>query len=193
MDEDKTVARACLGDQTAFMELFEKHKGFVWNVAYRMVYDFDEAEDLAQEVFIAAWKNLAVYQGKSQFSTWLYRITVNRTLNHVTRSKKNDEFNETKVRPFVDENIFMRQNPESAVFELEAEKDLATLLARLEPERRMALILREIEGFSYEEIAQATNTKIGTVRSRIARGKDELERYAKEIKKEHGYGNRQDF
>ncbi|VAX19987.1 hypothetical protein MNBD_NITROSPINAE01-646 [hydrothermal vent metagenome] len=192
MDEDKTIVKASSGDQTAFMQLFEKHKDFVWNVAYRMVYDFDEAEDLAQEVFIAVWKNLATYQAKSKFSTWLYRITVNRTLNHVTRIKKNDEFNETKVHKFVDENIFMRQNPESAVFELEAEKALAALLARLEPERRMAVILREIEGFSYEEIARATNVKIGTVRSRIARGRDELERYAKEIKKEHGYGNRQD-
>lgn len=178
MNDIDIAQKAGSGDKAAFAQLFEKYKTFVWNVAYRMTYDFDEAEDLTQEVFIKVWENLNSFRGDSAFSTWIYRITVNQTLNRITR--KPAIVNNISEGPLnqVDRELFMRQNPAASIDDFETERMLNNLLARINPERRIAIILYEIEGLSYEEIAGATKAPIGTVRSRIARGRKELEEMA---------------
>lgn len=181
MSETEIVSKAQEGDGYAFERLFERYKHFVWSVAYRMTYDFDAAEDVAQEVFVSAWKSLKTFRGGSAFSTWLYTITVNKTLNRL-RAPPNlsyDSFDAMTAR--VDREVFKRQNPKSGADMVEAEQTLAMLLSKLDPDRRVVIILREIEGLSYEEIAKATGAPIGTVRSRIARARAELEKLAGEI------------
>ena len=153
----------------------------VWNVAYRMTSDFDEAEDLAQDVFVTAWLKLASFRGESAFSTWLYRITVNKALNGKKGGRMVHRLSEEETANLLDAETFMRQNPSAGLEKLEAERILAGLLAQIEPERRLALILREIEGLSYEQIAEAMETPVGTVRSRISRAREELEAIAKKM------------
>lgn len=179
-DEDSLlVDKARDGDTAAFGLLFEKHKRRVWSVAYRMTVDFDEAEDISQEVFVTAWRKLSMFRGDSAFSTWLYRITVNTALNSKRGGRIVHGLTDEATANLVDDDVFRRQNPSAGVEKLEAERILAKLLARLEPERRMALILREIEGLSYEEIASAMDTPVGTVRSRISRAREDIESEAR--------------
>ncbi len=175
MDDFDLIKRAGQGDEKAFKELFEKHKTFVWNVSYRMTYDFDEAEDIAQEVFIKVWKSISKFRGTSRFSTWVYRITVNSALNTLGKAARNESHFDEGAMAHIDTQRFMDQNPEANLAQIEAERILAQLLAKLDNERRIVIILREIEGLSYEEIAETTGAPIGTVRSRIARGRKDLE------------------
>lgn len=176
MEPDADVAHAAKhGDVRAFEILYETYKRMVWNVAYRMTFRFDEAEDVTQEVFLAAWRALPRYRNEAAFSTWLYRIAVNTTLNHLRAAKSNPVSTDKDVyQAALDKDQFIQYNPEAPARAVEAEQTLARLLARLEPERRLALILREIEGLSYEQIAEAMETPLGTVRSRIARAREEL-------------------
>lgn len=181
MSETQIVDRARAGDKDAFGDLYELHKNFVWNVAYRMVYDFDEAEDIAQDVFVTAWKNIGSFQGGSKFSTWLYKITVNKTLNRLRGNRRTRELSGEAVYNMIDEKEFLKSNPGAALEDVETERALAKLLGELDPEKRMAVILREIMGLSYEEIAKATDSPVGTVRSRISRGRARLSELAEKM------------
>ncbi|MBI5816346.1 MAG: sigma-70 family RNA polymerase sigma factor [Nitrospinae bacterium] len=184
MDETQTIEKAREGDTEAFRILFDKHKGFVWNVAVRMSGDTDEAEDIAQDVFVSAWKNLPAFRGGSSFSTWIYRITVNRVLNGARKKNLAMELKDEAAR-IAGPEIFIKDNPAAQTEKDDAEKTLMTILSRLSPERRIAVILREIEGLSYEEIAEATGAPVGTVRSRIARGRNDLAQIAGEMEREN--------
>jgi RNA polymerase sigma-70 factor (ECF subfamily) len=179
--DSRLVEKARAGDAQAFGLIFERSKGMVWNVAYRMTGDFDAAEDLAQDVFVTAWRKLASFRGDSAFSTWLYRITVNKAFNAKKSGKMVQRLTDEEMANLVDVETFAQQNPSAGVDQMETERVLAGLLAQLEPERRLALILREIEGLSYEEIAEAMDTPVGTVRSRISRAREELEAIAKKM------------
>ncbi len=181
INETITVNRARAGDTAAFEELFDKYKSFVWNVAYRMTCSFEESEDLTQEVFVSAWKALGSFKGRSSFSTWLYRITVNKTLNTLRRRSPAGCKTDERVFGVVDKEIFMRQNPGAGVESCEVEQALSKLLERLDPDRRMAVVLREIEGLSYEQISGAMDVPVGTVKSRIARAREDLARFAAQM------------
>ena len=174
MSEAETVERARSGDTRAFESLFDRHKDFVWSVAYRMIYDFDEAEDLAQDVFVTAWRRLDSFRGESRFSTWLYRITVNKTLNRIRSLKAARALSDEMAWSRLDARALRTGGRGCSLEELETERDLAWLLGRLSPQRRMAVILRELMGLSYEEISDATGWPVGTVRSRISRARAEL-------------------
>jgi len=180
-DESEHIERARLGDVESFEWLYERHKSFVWNVAFRMTYQRQSAEDLAQEVFLTAWRKLPDFKGTAAFSTWLYRITVNTTLNWRRDSMRWASLREDKSW----ETGFHSgdNNPERALMALEAERALHKLLGQLEKDRRLAFILRELEGLSYEEIAASTGWAIGTVRSRLARARQELSRLAENMEK----------
>lgn len=182
MNESKIIQKAQKGNRDAFSVLFEKYKDYVWNVVYRMTYNFDESEDIAQDVFITAWNKLSTFRTDSAFSTWLYRITVNKTLNRIRSRHNNQSLSDETLAAQVDTQVYMRQNPETAVDELETEQILANLLNRMDPDRRLVVILRELEGLTYEEIAEITGTPVGTVRSRISRGRKELS----EMASQHG-------
>ena len=181
-DERLMVQKAAEGDTMAFERLFDKYQNFVWSVAYRMTYRQESAEDLAQEVFLIAWRKLPGFAGKSAFSTWLYRITVNTTLNWRRGAGRYVSLPEPgEWEPGDPANDHA---PERAAMARDAERTLARLLDRLEDDRRLAFILREIEGLSYDEIAKATSWPVGTVRSRLARARDQLATMAREMEEQ---------
>ncbi len=176
------VERTLAGDQGAFELLVIKYQRRIQRLIARMVRDVDLVEDIAQETFIRAYRALHQYRGDSQFYTWLYRIAVNTSKHFLLQLKRdplvaehslasNDEGDETfwnGNEPSTDET------PESLLAAKEVAAAVNAALAALPEDLRQALTLREIEGLSYEDIAEAMDCPIGTVRSRIFRARETI-------------------
>lgn len=162
------------GHRPSFNQLVLKYRNRVLGIAARMLGDRAEAEDLAQDVFVKAYHALPDFHGEALFSTWLYRITANSCLNH--RKKQTRERRLTEV---VDDLEPLRCDPSANPHSLLERKQLQALLekaiAGLPEERRMVLILRDIEGLSYEEIAESLGLELGTVRSRLHRARLDIQ------------------
>lgn len=176
------VERAVAGDQGAFELLVIKYQRRIQRLIGRMVRDVDLVEDIAQETFIRAYRALHQFRGDAQFYTWLYRIAVNTAKKFLLELKRD---------PTVSENAFKSdedgdetswsgnepttdETPESVLAAKEIVVAVNAALAALPEDLRQALILREIEGLSYEEISGVMNCPIGTVRSRIFRAREAI-------------------
>ncbi|MEA4954908.1 MAG: sigma-70 family RNA polymerase sigma factor [Pseudoflavonifractor sp.] len=183
MTEQELVAAARGGDQDAFARLVETNQAKVYNLAYRMTGNPEDAADLTQEAFLNAWRGLARFGGQSAFSTWLYRLTSNVCIDFLRRQSRCETLsmtvegpeNESRQAELPDE----RWCPERELERREASRTLETGLAALSPDHRQVLLLRELEGLSYAEIAQCLSLEEGTVKSRIARARLSLRDYLK--------------
>ncbi len=154
-------------NEDAFEELVQKYRHSVLNTIYRYIGDPVEAEDIAQEVFVKVWQHAKSFKGKSEFSTWLYRIVVNHCLNYRAKKKQNHTILD---RPIKDEN-----SKDDASFEQEERKTVVKKAVNELPERqRIALILSKFEGKSYKEIAQIIGVSLSSVESLIFRAKENL-------------------
>jgi len=178
-DGDLEFVRACQkGDLNAFDVLVVRHQRKMFNVAYRMLGNYDDAADVTQEAFVAAYKAIGTFKTEAKFSTWLYSITVNHAKNRLkqTRGRKEHE----RLSPAETENLELESCPRSdenpyAIME-QKEKDALVhqCIASLDDEYREVLILRDIQGLSYEEIRGILNIPEGTVKSRLARAREAL-------------------
>jgi RNA polymerase sigma-70 factor (ECF subfamily) len=167
------VARARAGDRAAFDELVVRHEDRVYNMALRMLGQPDDALDLAQEVFLAAYRALDGFEAKAAFSTWLYRVTVNRCRDELRRRAT---VKHTRPRPLsVDADPpdppAHGASPADLAVARESEALVAAAIAELPEEAREALVLRDVEGLAYEEIASVLDVPVGTVRSRLNRAR----------------------
>ena len=180
MSEIDLIAAAQSGGQNAFAQLVEAHQGKVYSLSYRMTGNPDDAADLTQEAFLNAWRGLASFHGQSSFSTWLYRLTSNVCIDFLRREKRR-----TALSMTVEEDEEGRQaevpdhrfSPEQELERRELRRTVQQGLAALSPEHRRVLVLRELEGLSYQEIAQCLELEEGTVKSRIARARIALKEY----------------
>jgi RNA polymerase sigma-70 factor (ECF subfamily) len=176
------VERTVAGDQKAFELLVIKYQRRIQRLIGRMVRDVDLVEDIAQETFIRAYRALAQFRGEAQFYTWLYRIAVNTAKKTLMDFKRDPTVAEAALRSSNDDDETYRPESEPISHEtpdtvLAAKQISAVVNAAMEalPEDlRQAVTLREIEGLSYEEIAEAMNCPIGTVRSRIFRAREAI-------------------
>ena len=175
MPDRELVERAKAGDQSAFEQLVLDNQNKIYALALRLVDDREEAADLAQEAFVKAWQGLSSFQGESSFSTWVYRLTTNVCIDHLRKKKRREG-----VEPAVsldDENSGWAEpadrasDPQQVLEQSERGQALARGLARLPDWQRRVLVLRELSGLSYQEIAQALDIDLGTVKSRIARAR----------------------
>jgi RNA polymerase sigma-70 factor (ECF subfamily) len=159
--EEELIAQAQAGDRAAYGELIRRHRKGVVNVVYRMCGDAALAEDAAQETFIRAWEKLGGYKPRSAFRNWLYRIATNQAIDQLRRD-----------RPTVDvEKVPLRdpaRGPERSLELNERAEIVRQAVLALPPAGRSALILREYEGLSYQEIADTLEIPIGTVMSRLS-------------------------
>jgi RNA polymerase sigma-70 factor, ECF subfamily len=170
------------GDKSAFDQLVIRHKDRIFNLCYRFLGDYEEANDSAQEAFAKAYGSLKTFRLESAFSTWLYRIAVNTCKNKLgsssyrakrkTVSLDNPGNNEVGALPMEIRNG--TPSPLARMEEKERMRLVQTALDALPPEFKMVVALRDIEGLSYEEIAQITRLNLGTVKSRIARARTDL-------------------
>jgi RNA polymerase sigma-70 factor (ECF subfamily) len=178
------VERTVAGDQKAFELLVIKYQRRIQRLIGRMVRDVDLVEDIAQDTFIRAYRALAQFRGEAQFYTWLYRIAVNTAKKalmelkrnptvseHSFRSGQSDEGDETSP---LENELISSETPEAVLAGKEIAQMVNAAMDALPEELRLAITLREIEGLSYEEIAEAMNCPIGTVRSRIFRAREAI-------------------
>ena len=177
--DDQLVARAQKGDQRAFELLVRKYQYKIIQLVSRLVGDAD-APDVAQETFIKAWRALKGFQGNSQFYTWLYRIGINTAKNHrVSLGRRpagqdNIEIADAELYGHT-EQISDVDTPEALLLSEEIKEKVAGVIAKLPEDLKQAITLRELEGLSYEEIAEVMNCPIGTVRSRIFRAREAID------------------
>lgn len=166
------LERASCGDMAAFEQVYKITSSFVYNVAFRITRNSPDAEEVTQDVFMKIYRNLKDFQFRSAFKTWLYRITVNTAINRYRRSTR-----EQKGRIDYDNIIESLPGASSTaedIIQRDNEARLNALLAMLSPQHKACLILREIEGLSYQEIAFALNIPVNTVRSRLKRAREAL-------------------
>jgi len=170
---DREVIEACQrGDYDAFRLLFETHKDRVYSIALRYSGDAAEAMDIAQETFLKLLSSIQDFRGDSSFESWLYRIVVNRCLDHQRRGRKLMPF----LEDLLDALIAPAENALNKLLRTEVENDVQGMVGKLPPEQRIVVVLRYTEGLSYEEIAAILNCSKGTVASRLNRAHSVLER-----------------
>jgi len=176
--DEELVVLAQKGDKRAFELLVRKYQHKIVQLVSRLVGDGD-APDVAQETLIKAWRALKGFQGNSAFYTWLYRIGINTAKNHLVsrgRRPSNQDIDIVDAEQFGHtEHLSDVDTPESLLLSDEIKQKVGEVIARLPPDLRQAIVLRELEGLSYEEIAEAMDCPIGTVRSRIFRAREAID------------------
>ena len=173
------LVKAGQGDLNAFETVYKAASSFVYNVAYRVVGNKEDAQEVAQEVFVTVYHKLKDFRFESSFKTWVYRITVNQAINMAKKiskiRNKTTSFDESIDPPSVEPQIEAHMEQEHN------EKTIAGLLNILNPDQRACVVLRNIEGLSYEQIAQALHININTVRTRLKRAREKLLMFKKQV------------
>lgn len=177
-DDEELVKRCAGGDREAFNDLVLKYQKKVFSVAYRFVGDPEEANDLAQEIFTAAYQNLKSFRGDSKFSTWLFQIATNRGKNRFKYLKRRGFFTNRGSSETEDEGDQSHRalpdqtaNPEELLSGNQIRKAVIEAINELEPDHKEIVILRDIEGLSYDEIARILDLPEGTTKSRLHRAR----------------------
>ncbi|HTD22866.1 MAG TPA: sigma-70 family RNA polymerase sigma factor [Terriglobales bacterium] len=193
------VEASIAGDMSAFDELIRRHDGKVFRAAQCIMKNREDAEDVMQEAFLNAFRKLHQFQKKSKFSTWLVRITVNQALMKLRDRPKTIIFsldeepedpNETRPREIGDWD----HNPEQLCYASELQETLSDMLHSLRPNMRMAFLLRDMEGFSMEEIADTLGLTAAAVKTCLFRARQQLrKKFSKHLKKKHGFAGGRNF
>ncbi|HEY7954016.1 MAG: sigma-70 family RNA polymerase sigma factor [Polyangia bacterium] len=181
--ERMLIRRLQKRDERAFEEMVRLYQHKVYNLVYRMLGSQEEAEDVAQEVFVTVFKAIDSFRGEAKFSTWLYRIAANHCKNRMKYlgrrfHKATGELNEAAEREMQDaQPSAMRPHidgPDAILEGLELERSVQAGIAQLDEEHRVLVILRDVEDLSYEEISSITGLELGTVKSRLHRARLQL-------------------
>ena len=180
-NERDLVDRAKFGDIEAFEQLIEGCQKRVFNIAYRMIGNYDDANELAQEVLLKAFRSIKSFKGDSLFSTWIYKVTANVCLDEIRRRKKrmvvsldeDIEYNDGEVKRQIPDNS---PTPDVEAETNELKKAVNKSIQELPDDYKSMIILRDIQGFSYDEISKIVNCPEGTVKSRINRARQALKK-----------------
>lgn len=178
LDDDFAVVKKFIeGDKSAFQILVKRHKEKVRNIVYITMNNSSVVDDIAQEVFITVYRNLKNFRFESQFTTWLYRITVNKCKDHLRK------ISVRKIFVPIDD-----AEEKSGSFINVENEDISNIvtkaISKLPVKLRMPLVLKDIEGFSYQEIAETMKCEMGTVKSRIFRARERLKQILEPMEKE---------
>jgi len=181
------IKRFKMGDENVFEELVKRYQQRVYNTTYRMLGSPEDASDMAQETFLRVYHNLPKFRENSSFSTWLFKIATNICRDYLRKEKR--DF----TRMSYEENFTERHNssildipgenesPEEISVRLEIQKEVQKLINNLPYEYKEVIILREFQGFSYEEMANILEISIGTVKSRLSRARENLRQDLKKL------------
>jgi RNA polymerase sigma-70 factor (ECF subfamily) len=184
-DEELLVDRCRQGDRESFAQLMRLHEKQIYNFTYRMLGNEEEAEDLTQDIFVAAFRGIRRFRGEAKFSTWLYRIALNQTRNRIKYLSRRDFFaKQSRRAQYRDESLW--ENPEFLADgnptpeQWTLTKSMATqvqeCLNQLAPQTKQILVLRDVQGFSYEELGEMLSLNPGTVKSRLHRARAALQK-----------------
>ncbi len=179
MDEQALIASARAGDPHAFNVLVQGYQDIAYNVAYRVLGQPDAAADATQDAFLAAYQALAAYRGGS-FKAWLLRIVTNSCYDQLRQKKRRPQ---TSLEDMVEDADYAvaltdpGESPEEALLRQDLAEALEAGIARLPLDQRVTLVLSDVQGLSYDEIAEATGASLGTVKSRLSRARSRLRDY----------------
>lgn len=179
MNHPELIVQLQQGSPEAFKKLVDECEGMVYNTALGIVQNPDDADDITQEVFVQVYQSVSSFKGDSKLSTWLYRITVNRALDHLKKTKRKKRFGsiqgllgidqeEAQVTEFEHPGVLMERKEKAAV--------LFKALKKLPDNQRIAFTLNKLEGQSYQEIADIMNTTLYAVESLMGRAKQNLKK-----------------
>ena len=168
----EVLERASRGDIVAFEQVYRAASGFVYNVAFRITRNSADAEEVTQDVFMKIYHNLKGFQFRSAFKTWVYRITANTAINRYRKSIREGK-NRVDYDSIIESFPGGHSTAKDAI-QSDNETRLNALLGILSPEHKACLVLREIEGLSYQDVAAALKIPVNTVRSRLKRARQAL-------------------
>lgn len=175
-EEGSLIAQSQRGDVNAFDRLVAAHEDRIYHAAYRITGNAEDARDAAQEAFVKAFRALPRYRHEAAFGTWLHRIAVNASLDIVRRRPQ--------APPVPLEEVVLpaqTHNPDIEAERHEVQRRVHDALGRLAPDHRVIVVLRDLQGLAYEEIAEALRIPIGTVRSRLSRAREVLRALLKDL------------
>jgi RNA polymerase sigma-70 factor (ECF subfamily) len=182
-DEAKLIARSLKQDSDAFGQLVDRYATVIVNLAYRMVGDRTEAEDLAQETFVAAFKALPRFRAESKFSTWLYRIAANKCKDWLRAKRPGQGGQDVDVDEVLDAGVAAEERtPERLLSQQQVAEQLDRAIQRLPPLYREAFVLKHVEGLSYEEMQEIVGVNADTLKMRVYKGRLQLSRELAELK-----------
>ena len=188
VSEFDLVKRCQAGDTDAFDELVTRYRTRVFSMIYNMVYNEQDAWDLAQDSFVKAWKSIKRFRGRSSFYTWIYRIVMNVTIDWVRRKQVKSggtEFNDAAQFKEIDPAAKTVPKADALPYETmersEIRARIETAIAQLTPEHRAVILMKEIEEMQYHEIAEALGCSIGTVMSRLFYARKKLQNLLKDV------------
>lgn len=181
-DED-LIRKIKKGDMESFNELVRRYETKIYSVAYRFMGNHADAGDLAQETFIRMYQALPGFRGESSFSTWLYRIAANACRDELRKRQRRRSISMDELIENSPASVPVaagNDSPEEVLQRNETQRHVQECLNRLSDDHRLVLVMREIQGLSYEEIAEVLNCSLGTVKSRISRARNALKEKIRE-------------
>jgi len=186
--EMELVRRAQRGDLAAYDELIQRYQERIYATVYHMTSNHEDANDLAQDSFIKAFQAIKSFKGGSSFYTWLYRIAVNKTINHLKQRKNRQHFSLNDLDFNTEHNpdlvaLISHKTPLRDAGLSELQKKLNEALLKLSESHRMVVVLHDVQGQSHEDIAEIMGCNIGTVRSRLFYARQQLQGYLAEYVK----------
>jgi RNA polymerase sigma-70 factor (ECF subfamily) len=182
-DEPDLISRCQKGDQDAFKEIFDQYREKVYRIAYGVVRQREDALDIVQEVFIKLFRSIKHFEGKSRFYTYLYRMAMNTAIDHSRKTKKNPTTSIDVEGGIVPVDA-IENRPDRIAVRKELGERLKRAMDKLPDDQRTALIFREVEGLSYQEMAEAMECSIGTVMSRLHYGRKKVQESLRDYVKE---------
>lgn len=179
MNEERLIKMAQNGDNDAFNQLMDNYFKKIYNIAFRMANNTDDAADMTQEIMIKLFKNISSFSGNSKFSTWVYRVATNTCLDELKKLKRHKNYSidkdiETDDGDFSYEVEDTSPVPETLAEQNELKQIVASAIGMLNSDHKAVLVLRDIQGLSYDEIARIVGCTEGTVKSRISRARAQL-------------------
>ncbi len=172
--DELLLRRACKGDVQAFEELMQSQESRIYAIALRMMGNREDAQDCAQEAMVRIYRAMGSFKGQSALATWIYRITMNTCLDELRRRKARKV---TSLDSLVDNGwspTDTGDTPEEHGLRVEKQNALNQAIQSLPDDMRAAIILRDVKGYSYDEIASILDANVGTIKSRISRGREKL-------------------
>ena len=175
-DDAQLVVRSLKQDHEAFGQLIDRHASRIITLAYRMVGDRAEAEDLAQEAFLTAFKALPTFRADAKFSTWLYRIAANKCKDWLRAKRPGMGQQDVDIDELLDMQVADEQTPERLLSQQQVGRELEQAILRLPPLYREAFVLKHVEGLSYEEMEAILGVQGDTLKMRVYKGRLQLSR-----------------
>lgn len=175
-DDAQLVARSLAQDQEAFGQLIDRHASAIVNLGYRMIGNRAEAEDLAQETFLAAYKALSTFRADSKFSTWLYRIAANKCKDWLRVKRPGQGQYDLDADESLDLYVAEDRTPEVLLSQQQVAQELEQAIQRLPPLYREAFVLKHVEGLSYDEMEEILGVNGDTLKMRVYKGRVQLSR-----------------